>query len=249
MKRWLGISQRSVSHKLVVLSKIADGLDAIHSHDVVHRDIRSENIVMDSNEENATPAICDFDTSRDTSRDTSGLFGRTTTAFDGMGKKIGTIRYMAPEVFERQEKATKESDVWSFVIMCLIALVFDGKYDEMSMIQGGGIHNQDCVDISKVLEQAKRVISIKPLLDLFERVLGSTASSSDVKQIPSMKEIKNILMNADVCECALCKAETTTISSVHQHQLCIDSQKNMIESSYSSLLLHGYHSFLLPRYQ
>jgi serine/threonine protein kinase len=63
MKRWLGISQRSVSHKLVVLSKIADGLDAIHSHDVVHRDIISENIVMDSNEENATSGICDFDTS------------------------------------------------------------------------------------------------------------------------------------------------------------------------------------------
>jgi serine/threonine protein kinase len=164
MKRWLGISQRSVSHKLVVLSKIADGLDAIHSHDVVHCDIKLENIVMDSNEENATPAICDFDTSRDT----SGLFGGTTTGFGGMGKKIGTIRYMAPEVFEQGGKATKESDVWSFVMMWLIALVFDGRYDEMLMVQGGGIHNQGRVDIPKVLEQAKRIISIKPLLDLFE---------------------------------------------------------------------------------
>jgi serine/threonine protein kinase len=63
MKRWLGVSQRSVSHKLDVLSKIADGFGAIHSRDVVHHDIKLENIVMDSNEENATSGICDFDTS------------------------------------------------------------------------------------------------------------------------------------------------------------------------------------------
>ncbi len=169
MKRWLSLRKRSIGHKLDVLSKIADGLDAVHIHGIVHRDIKLENIVMDSNDDVANPAICDFDTSRDI----VGAFSMMITTFGGVGsKKIGTIRYMAPEIFERGERATKESDVWSFVMMMMIALVYDGKYEDIPMKPSSRDVNR--VDTKKSIAQAKKVFGKQypTIMKLFEQVLG-----------------------------------------------------------------------------
>jgi len=203
MKRWLSLKERSIGHKLDALSKIADGLDAVHIHGIVHRDIKLENIVMDSNDDVANPSICDFDTSIDI----VGAFGMMTATTVGIigSKKIGTIRYMAPEIFERGEKATKQSDVWSYVMMMLITLVYDGKYEHVPMKPSN--RGVDRIDIDKSLSQARQRIGEQypTIMKLFEQVLGSNADTSQSR--PKMSETCDILLNADICECYLCKSE------------------------------------------
>ncbi len=120
---------------------------------------------------------------------------------------MGSIRYMAPEIFEKGEKVTKESDVWSFVMMVLIALVCDGKYEDIPMKSSN--KGVDRVDIDKSLSQSRNIIGEQypTIMKLFEQVLDDNNNNNTSQSRPKMNEIRDILLNADICECYLCKLE------------------------------------------
>lgn len=80
---------------------IADAMRYMHSMDVLHRDLKSSNILFDTHN---NPKICDFGLSRENSQVTEH------------NSFVGTIAYMSPEVL-RFEKVTKKSDVYSFGVI------------------------------------------------------------------------------------------------------------------------------------
>ncbi|KAI5116311.1 hypothetical protein M0805_009155 [Coniferiporia weirii] len=89
---------------------IAKGLEYLHENDVVHADIKSDNILV-------TPAgdavIRGFEISRAMNA-TQAFLGGNTTHPNG---PAGTVRWMAYELIneaEKYTKHTKESDVWAF---------------------------------------------------------------------------------------------------------------------------------------
>jgi serine/threonine protein kinase len=79
------------------------GLAHLHSHGIVHRDIKGANVLLD---ESGCAKIVDFGCSRDVNQATTTLSGG------------GTPLWMAPEVC-RGEPATEKSDVWAFGCLCL----------------------------------------------------------------------------------------------------------------------------------
>jgi serine/threonine protein kinase len=83
-------------------SQIARGLQYMHSKKVVHRDIKSTNMLVFGDGRHIK--LCDFGTARDLS-----------VTVD-MTKSIGTIRYMAPEML-RGEKYTFKCDIFSYGIV------------------------------------------------------------------------------------------------------------------------------------
>lgn len=86
---------------------VASGLSYLHSRDIIHHDIKPDNILIG---ENNSFLISDFGIStqlRSTLRRNRG--------FDGSEMELaGTIGYMAPEMTEEEPFSVKASDIWSF---------------------------------------------------------------------------------------------------------------------------------------
>jgi len=100
--------------------QIAQGLNEAHEHDIIHRDIKSENIMI-------TPKGCvkvmDFGLAKITGTKTKSTIGVT----------MGTIAYMSPEQ-TRGETVDFRTDIWSFGVvlyeMITGELPFKGGYEQ-----------------------------------------------------------------------------------------------------------------------
>ncbi len=87
------------------LSGIADALDYIHHEGIIHRDIKSSNVLLDAE---GNCYLSDFGIAR-TVTDASTL---TST-----GSILGTVDYVAPELFESNQKANDLSDLYSLGVL------------------------------------------------------------------------------------------------------------------------------------
>ena len=105
--------RRKLSEKIskFLFKQIILGLQHIHSHNIVHRDVKLENILIDLNN---TIKICDF-----------GIGRVLSNPDDLLYDQCGTPMYMAPEIlFSSQEKGYKgfPVDIWSAGIALYIML-------------------------------------------------------------------------------------------------------------------------------
>jgi eukaryotic-like serine/threonine-protein kinase len=90
--------------------QIADALDHAHGHGIVHRDLKSSNVVVDSG---GRPVVLDFGLARQTVR---GPDGATETTLTHTGALAGTLSHMAPEVL-LGGRADTRSDIWSLGVL------------------------------------------------------------------------------------------------------------------------------------
>jgi len=90
--------------KVDVMSQVAEGLECAHQHGVVHRDVKPANIVC---LKDGKVKILDFGIARLTQRDTT---------LTQSGYLIGTIPYMAPELFDGDE-GNKLCDIWAYGVV------------------------------------------------------------------------------------------------------------------------------------
>jgi serine/threonine protein kinase len=106
-----------VDFALDVAAGVGSGLDALHEHGMVHRDVKSANVLLD---ENGTALLTDFGLAK----------GRAYTVLTKAGQVMGTLDYLAPELI-KGEQATMATDLYALacvVYECLIGVPpFAGK--------------------------------------------------------------------------------------------------------------------------
>jgi serine/threonine-protein kinase len=106
-----------VGFALDVAAGLAAGLDALHDLGIVHRDVKSANVLLD---ESGAAMLTDFGLAK----------GRAYTVLTKAGQVMGTLDYLAPELI-RGEPATKATDLYAFACVVYESLIgmppFAGK--------------------------------------------------------------------------------------------------------------------------
>jgi serine/threonine-protein kinase len=92
--------------------EICDGLQTIHEAGIIHRDLKSQNIMLASRNGSTCAVLMDFGLARELSATTSA----TLMDFTKTGVIVGTPNYMAPEQFESKE-LTPATDVYALGIV------------------------------------------------------------------------------------------------------------------------------------
>ncbi len=112
----------SESEAANIISQIGNGLKYLHNYGIVHRDLKTDNIMLTKNNETGIIKIMDFGLSK--------VVGPKEGLIDG----YGTLNYCAPEVLMR-EPYNKQIDIWSLGIILFFMLVghfpFQGNKEEI----------------------------------------------------------------------------------------------------------------------
>ena len=116
-------STNTLYEKLVILERVCRAVADAHDHNVVHRDLKPKNILVDSD---GNPHVLDFGICGVESDSWGSSVG---DEFTHIGDIIGTLRYMSPEQAWGGccGSIGKHSDIWSLGIM-LYEIVTDGGY-------------------------------------------------------------------------------------------------------------------------
>lgn len=138
--------------QLEIAFKISRAIWCLHYKDVVHRDIKPGNILMN---ERFEIKVCDFGISR--------VNAMATYLLTMQGKKSvqGTPIYMAPELLLEEKKATLSSDIWC--LGCVINEIFVRSLTWDKEMEKEFLHNilrnKSQPDLSKVPAFFKDLLS------------------------------------------------------------------------------------------
>ncbi len=151
--------------------QIGKALKAAHDKDIIHRDIKSENIMI--NNENMVK-VMDFGLAK--LKDEAGLT-KTGTA--------GTIAYMAPEQLQGFEIDTR-TDIWSFGVvmyeMLTGQLPFKGEYESAMMYSIVNVEPEPMKDVPEELEKTVCKALVKNLDSRYQNI---DELLQELKKMPS----------------------------------------------------------------
>ena len=87
------------------LRDIADALDYMHQQGIIHRDIKSSNVLLDTDDR---CYLADFGIARASTDETQ---------MTSVGNIMGTVDYLAPELVETNQRADARSDLYSLGVL------------------------------------------------------------------------------------------------------------------------------------
>lgn len=150
--------------------QLIQAIDYIHDvHNVCHRDISLENILLDIND---NLKLCDF-----------GLCSINTDHIDD-GKRVGKLKYMAPEVYAKESYNPKSADIWSCGVVLFIMLTGVFPWDIPSVEDTRCIQACRGADaIHAMIEHWKLPAVDKDAVDLLSQIFTAPDKRLNTKQI------------------------------------------------------------------
>ncbi|KAF8306052.1 Pkinase-domain-containing protein [Clavulina sp. PMI_390] len=164
MHRVLRTQDLSDDHAQYFIYQLCRALKAVHSADVIHRDVKPSNLLLNAN---CDLKLCDFGLAR--SMKTAEPGGETGF----MTEYVATRWYRAPEIMLTFRQYTKAIDVWS--VGCILAEVLSGG---RPLFPGRDYHHQ----ITLILD-----VLGTPQVEEFTRI-SSKRSRDYIRSLPFRKK-------------------------------------------------------------
>jgi serine/threonine-protein kinase len=114
---------------LRLTAEVASGLDALHAHDIVHRDVKPSNIMLDAS---GRAALTDFGLAK----------GPAYTVLTKPGQVMGTLAYLAPELI-RGEQASPASDLYALGCIVYECLAGAPPYGDRKLFEVAAAHIEE----------------------------------------------------------------------------------------------------------
>jgi serine/threonine protein kinase len=107
LTEYVGSGRSAISEEVCayILFQTVRGLFSLHSKKIMHRDIKSDNILINSK---GDIKLADF-----------GYSAQLTKEKQGRKTRVGTIYWMAPELIKGKKSYDSKVDIWSFGIFAL----------------------------------------------------------------------------------------------------------------------------------
>jgi serine/threonine-protein kinase len=121
--------QLSVDETVKIATDIAAGLDVLHASGVVHRDIKSSNILID---QEGVGMLTDFGLAK----------GRAYTVLTRPGQVMGTLDYLAPELI-RGKAASPASDIYALGCTVFECVAGQPPFADRGVFQVGLAHLEE----------------------------------------------------------------------------------------------------------
>lgn len=195
--------------------QLITAIDYIHTqHNVAHRDISLENILLDHND---SIKLCDF-----------GLCytGKSSSDTINDGKRVGKLKYMAPEVYASEVYSPYKADIWSAGVVLFIMLTGVFPWDTPS------VEDARCVQACRGSTAIQTMIAhwgLQPLdhdvLDLLSHIFTSPANrytSQQIMQHPYVTKSQSNIITATAVPVSVSQLKSQRKSSI----VTIDSLQN-----------------------
>ena len=219
---------------------IAKGMEYLHENDILHRDLKTDNVLVYSKNPNdpVTAKVTDFGTSR------SFIDSSRKIAL----QNIGTPVYMAPEI-NRKDQMTLKSDVYSFAICMLEVWLGKDPYDPFKFPDSESILKfvgagkrleiqDDCIYKNLIERSWKHKANERPTfkeitiaLSKLSRSVGNQARSDSQKNSNSLNTKSNVSKSRDTSiDTSRDKSRDNSISE-NRKSLSISENRKSITSS------------------
>jgi len=104
-----------------ICKKVLEGMMYLHARNIIHRDIKSDNILCGLN---GSIKITDF-----------GYSAKLTKDAPRRGSQVGTTYWMAPEVISTQTLYDTKADIWSLGIMTIELVEIEPPYMDLPALK------------------------------------------------------------------------------------------------------------------
>jgi eukaryotic-like serine/threonine-protein kinase len=147
------------------LLDIATALDYIHQHGIIHRDIKSTNVLL------STDDLC-YLSDLGVARMLHDVYTLTST-----GNVLGTVDYIAPELFVGNNKADARSDIYSLGILLFEMMTGQRPFSAENQVALASMHINDAPPLARTL-----VPSLSPSV---EHVLAEALEKDPARRFPT----------------------------------------------------------------
>ncbi|MCE6056223.1 Kae1-associated serine/threonine protein kinase [Mycoplasmopsis agalactiae] len=160
--------------------QICEAMQELHSNNIIHRDIKSNNIIITSN---SHVKILDFGLSLDPD----------SQRFTQASKVVGSVYYMAPELCRADNEPTKKTDIYAIGILLYEMLTgkypIEGKKADETLILQKTMPMPKLTDKIATTQALENVIIKATAKDPFHRYSSAWEMAEDLKTALSEKRI------------------------------------------------------------
>lgn len=158
---------------IAILRAIGQGLEAVHARQLVHRDVKPANVIVEKGTDR--PVLIDF-----------GLARRRSASSPKMSITGGTPMYMAPEQAKDPDgtRVTARTDIYA--LACTAFELFTGR----PVFEGTDVYT---VLLAHLTKEPRRVSSLRPELEPIDEVLLRALSKEPHDRHASVSELISAL--------------------------------------------------------